>query len=499
MQGGIFSEPGLFITLKMLDTAFNLRSEALSNVFDQMVSQYGIFLQRDYTTPFSGAPVATAQVTVGHPGWGYHINDILTIIAGNSDCTLKVLSIGGIGQLQSVAILTRGTGYNTGYDFTTTVAPSGGVSGRIDIRTIGTNSTEGLCAISDLNHITVEAFKAIVKDSDGVVKGINVESQQTIDFTGKGDGTWKVLAQVKKKYNEEGTILLTNGSKDVVGTDTKFTEILGAKMQLVILDSVEGSNGEYEVESVTSDVALTLKDAFTGTTESDLPFSVGGVFPDPNIYPATIAGYRCYEKEDYEFILSQSAVAAHQLYLGDVVIAGGVISTVADQRTAFKFKPHAHVQADITDFQISAGQILGTGAGKALDDITIGLNVDGEAEVKDGSIADEKLEYKLYRIKISQSGTSAPSPTVVKNTLGMTPTWNRNSGGEFYADFDGGADVNKIFPRISHARGAGAKFLECDVIYYSGSMRVWIYTINLSGSVADDLLTGDALEILVYP
>ena len=52
MQGGIFSESGMFITIKMLHEAFNLRSAALSTIFERMINTYGIILQRSYIASF---------------------------------------------------------------------------------------------------------------------------------------------------------------------------------------------------------------------------------------------------------------------------------------------------------------------------------------------------------------------------------------------------------------------------------------------------------------
>ena len=314
MQGGIFSESGIFITLKMLDSAFNLRSAALSNIFERLIAQYGICL---------GVP----------------------------------------------------------------------------------NENDGSCAIIDVHTISVNKFDAIVKDSDGMIKGMHIASNQSVDLTGYADGTWKLLAQVKAVYLEEGTITLTNGSKNIVGIDTKFTAQLNGKMNLVILNSAEGNNGVYEIESITNDTTGVLKDTFTGTTESGLTFSAGGVFPDPSIYPATTVGYRCYEMEDYEFVITKSASASNQIYLCDIAISGGFIAGVTDERTAFKFIPHAHQQVDITDFMVKAGQILGTGTNKAVDDLTITVNADGQLQVKNSGVNVDAGDIITGLMALARGGT----------------------------------------------------------------------------------------------
>jgi hypothetical protein len=385
MQGGIFNESGIFITLKMLDSAFNLRSAALSKVFENIISQYGLFLQRSIISSSGSGIISTIKPTPTASGVGYAIGDLANITTGYRDAIVKVMAVGStyIGDVTQVQLVYGGSG---GYSVspgnaTQKITGSGNDSLKVEVLTIGVYSTEGLCAISDSQHVSVKAFDAIVQDSDSMIKAIHVVSDQTVDFTGYGDGTWKLLAQIKTGYNEEGTIALTNGSKDVIGTNTKFTMRLGKKMNLVILNSGEGNNGVYEVETVTSDTAIVLKDAFTGTTEATMIYSIGGVFPDPDIFPATTAGYRCYILEDYEFVITQSAVGSNQIYLCDVTMAGGSITSIADQRIAFKFKPHTHLQNDITDFAVKAGNILGTGEGKAVDDITIVVNALGQLQV----------------------------------------------------------------------------------------------------------------------
>ena len=40
-------------------------------------------------------------------------------------------------------------------------------------------------------------------------------------------------------------------------------------------------------------------------------------------------------------------------------------------------------------------------------------------------VSDLILPYRIYVAKITQSGTSAPSATVLQNTLGGTPVWSR--------------------------------------------------------------------------
>jgi len=48
-------------------------------------------------------------------------------------------------------------------------------------------------------------------------------------------------------------------------------------------------------------------------------------------------------------------------------------------------------------------------------------------------VSDLILPYRIYVAKITQSGTSAPSATVLQNTLGGTPVWSRTGTGTYVA------------------------------------------------------------------
>lgn len=212
----------------------------------------------------------------------------------------------------------------------------------------GSYSGEGLATNSGLNF-AVAPFTGIVKDIDGIVKSITVPTlDQSIDFSLLANGTYYVVAQVKKVYVEPGTITLTNGSKTVTGSGTAFTKRLGHGMQFVITTSGSGNDGVYEIDIVSNDTLATLKDTFTGTTEATLAFSAGGRFPDPSFLPATTVAYRLYEYESYEIVATQSAVAAHQLYICDVA-KGTSDLTLTDKRVPFKFGYHTHINTDLSD------------------------------------------------------------------------------------------------------------------------------------------------------
>lgn len=190
-------------------------------------------------------------------------------------------------------------------------------------------TTEGSVTVDGLT-IDIAPFSGVVKDSSGKVRSIRETEIKNIDLTEQSDGTYKILAQYAPTYYEPGTITLVNGTA-IVGVGTKFTQNIDHNLNLVILDSTLGNNGIYQVDTVEDDTHLTLKQAFSGQTES-LQFAIGGHFPDQAFLPDTNEQWRIFEQDSYLFVVTQGAVTSDQLYFADVVKSGGTL-TVTDKRS----------------------------------------------------------------------------------------------------------------------------------------------------------------------
>jgi hypothetical protein len=87
--------------------------------------------------------VKTATVTAGaDQGSGYHANDIITITqAGGSGGQIKVLTIGGSGEVATFELHACGSGYTAANDLATTVSPAGGTGCLVNITAVSTQST----------------------------------------------------------------------------------------------------------------------------------------------------------------------------------------------------------------------------------------------------------------------------------------------------------------------------------------------------------------------
>lgn len=113
----------------------------------------------------------------------------------------------------------------------------------------------------------------------------------------------------------------------------------------------------------------------------------------------------------------------------------------------------------------------------------------------DKAYADSKRPYKVYTALLSQSGTSAPTATVLENTLGATVTWSRTTTGTYRGTASTGVftlDKTAIFLT---GTGASSDFslrqyhIDLDMVHFFTSSGVELDTED--GKVV--------LEIRVYP
>ena len=82
-------------------------------------------------------PDAVATVSIGSGGTEYAVNDILTLVGGNNDCTVQVDTVGTAGDVTGVSVILEGSGYSVSNGYVTTVSPS--AITEISINSGGTN------------------------------------------------------------------------------------------------------------------------------------------------------------------------------------------------------------------------------------------------------------------------------------------------------------------------------------------------------------------------
>jgi hypothetical protein len=101
--------------------------------------------------------------------------------------------------------------------------------------------------------------------------------------------------------------------------------------------------------------------------------------------------------------------------------------------------------------------------------------------------------YKVYTALLTQSGETAPVPTILENTIGNI-TISRGLVGIYWIDSSNLFTVDKTFTQITTILFGGAIYS----IAYSNSSRITIVTTDASGAPIDGRLYGTPIEIRVY-
>lgn len=109
------------------------------------------------------------------------------------------------------------------------------------------------------------------------------------------------------------------------------------------------------------------------------------------------------------------------------------------------------------------------------------------------------VQPKKYTALISQSGTSAPTVTVLENALGGTVVWTRNSTGVYWGTLSGAFTASKT--ACIHQKSGQVLASSYTDYYLQGDLSNNFLTLRTkqSGSFTDGLLLNDTIKIEVYP
>lgn len=111
-----------------------------------------------------------------------------------------------------------------------------------------------------------------------------------------------------------------------------------------------------------------------------------------------------------------------------------------------------------------------------------------------GSLTGGGAEYLVYTALISQSGTDAPTATVLENTLGGTVVWTYNDVGNYSGTLTGAFTTNTlIFP--VYAGFNSQLYLDP---YTTINNSYFPDAINLQTGEVDSYLNNTLIEIRVY-
>ena len=112
--------------------------------------------------------------------------------------------------------------------------------------------------------------------------------------------------------------------------------------------------------------------------------------------------------------------------------------------------------------------------------------------------ASSGASYKEYVALVSQIGTSAPTATILVNTLGFTPVWSYENPGVYQLTYEGGFPFGKTLGFSGGVSddaiyGGWTKFIE-------GGSNWWtLQVFDADGVPSDDGLVNSSIMIRVYP
>ncbi len=110
------------------------------------------------------------------------------------------------------------------------------------------------------------------------------------------------------------------------------------------------------------------------------------------------------------------------------------------------------------------------------------------------------LPYKVYVALVSQTGTSAPTITVLQNTLSGTPVWSRYSAGIYRATLTGEFTVGKtIILSTMGYNSTVSGTIQMTANGGFGADFIQLITFNRSWIETDSVAANVSIEIRVYP
>lgn len=98
---------------------------------------------------------------------------------------------------------------------------------------------------------------------------------------------------------------------------------------------------------------------------------------------------------------------------------------------------------------------------------------------------------ECYQALLTQSSTSAPVPTIIKNDLSETPVWAYSSTGTYTLTLTNAWRVNKT---IVHCTPNQLAFVCCAL---TSANVITLSTYNSSGTLANGLLTAAVFDVCV--
>jgi len=124
----------------------------------------------------------TAEIDEDNKGSGYSANDVLTIVqTGAAGATVKVLTVDEDGAVESIEIITAGSGYQANASLSTSATPSGGTGAKVGITVTPANPQ--VIATSGVVTVLNEKELDIVPEGDRIKGAMAFYSTTTMYLT----------------------------------------------------------------------------------------------------------------------------------------------------------------------------------------------------------------------------------------------------------------------------------------------------------------------------
>ena len=170
-----------------------------------------------------------------------------------------------------------------------------------------------------------------------------------------------------------------------------------------------------------------------------------------------------------------------------VLISGDTAINAGQDQQNFRLNSSLNVG---TNIQNRGANCLAIGENIVIPASCTNLIVFGSNITADENSTGLLLNYKSYVALISQTGTAAPTVTILENTIGNI-SWTRSSVGQYVGLLTDAFTLDKV---VCFNNNIGGNF----IISRSSVSSVLIYTNSFAGTPTDSLLDKTSIEIRIY-
>lgn len=285
------------------------------------------------------------------------------------------------------------------------------------------------------------------------------------------------------KINLSGLNIVKTGSE---GIDVALT---GSAVVNIVNSSVSDATGiGYKLNTAGNSI-INLVNSNTINTTASYNITGSNVYGSSNFGTGSLTGYI---KFNNPFVKSNGRIfSTNDSFFGDLASTNGTLdfnfSNSSQKGTieSYNFTTALPKPLEIKSSTLLMSALSGTGTRTVVADASGNLSAPATPP--------DTRPYKVYSAYVVQSGSSAPSATVMENTIGAI-VWSRLSTGTLQATLSGAFTANKTFCTQNFSNSSGGSSFSCGITPTSSS--VTSFAMYNNGVLSDN--TASFIEILVY-